>query len=132
MKDYSEDQLQPMKTPHSNSVLKGPPDTDVGNLDCELGPDDDGHMVTASAWNLTQDQRNRIAAGAHLRMSVWQHPIPPLALAVEAPFCGACDREMSWDSRFFCETPDCPAPEVFARRDPVTPEEQLRQDFSPE
>lgn len=88
--DASEAQLTPIKTPHSNAVLRAPEgaEGDVGDLHCELAVDPGYQsVVTVSAWDLDDHQRELIAAGAHVRMSVWQHPIPPLALAIEAPFC---------------------------------------------
>ena len=87
--------LTPFKTPRSNAVLKGPA-PDVGDLDCELSEDTSGQIVTVSAWAPDENQRAMIEAGAHLRMSVWQHPIPPLALAIEAPFCPNCGSGMVW------------------------------------
>lgn len=82
--------LVPMKTPHSNAVLKGPTE-DVGDLDVELCEDPQFHSVVSdSSWGLDDEQRRRIAAGAHIRLSVWQHPIPPLSVEIEPPFCESC------------------------------------------
>lgn len=93
MTDYNDDQLQPILTPFTNSVLRGPEGTDVGDLPCELIKEEvagETWVSTASGWELDERQRELVAAGAHMRMTVWQHPIPPLALSIEAPFCGSC------------------------------------------
>jgi hypothetical protein len=97
-----DDQLRPFRVPPSNAVLKGPEGTDVGDLDCELVRDtEEGFVVTISRWDLDQDLRAKLSAGAHIRLSVWQHPIPPLAVAVEHPF--HCGEEMIWrDGQFVC------------------------------
>jgi hypothetical protein len=45
-----------------------------------------------------------------MRMSVWQHPIPPLALAIEAPFCNACEAPCIYvksERMFVCATDGC-------------------------
>lgn len=94
MPEPEDPQLTPFKTPYSNALLRGPEGSDVGDLDVELRPDERGQAVSASAWELTERQREWIAAGAHIRLSVWQHPIPPLAVAVESPFCPECGLEM--------------------------------------
>lgn len=80
--------LQPFKTPHSNIVLHAPPgqEEEVNDLDIELAFEDRS-IHSVSAWDLTEDQRAMIAAGAHLSMAVGIHPIPPLSLQVEPPFC---------------------------------------------
>jgi hypothetical protein len=107
MKEYTEYQLRPVETPAHNSMLKGPPDTDIGDLSCRVTKDEDEAVVTLSTWEPTEHQRELIAAGARLSMMVWQHPIPPLALGVEAPFCN-CGTEMIWvknERRFAC--PQC-------------------------
>lgn len=106
-------QIRQTETPFTNSTLKGPKDTDVGDLACELAIDPRTEtIVTVSAWQPTAQQRAWLAAGAHLRMSVWQHPIPPLALAVESPFCSFCDSPTIFvksEQAFACATRDCMA-----------------------
>lgn len=83
--------LDPFKTPHSNLVMHAPPDSEgVRDLDVEMAYE--GRSIwTVSAWNLTDDQRAMVAAGAHLSMGVALHPIPPLFLMLEPPFCGKCE-----------------------------------------
>jgi hypothetical protein len=109
--DASRDQLTPTTTPYTNATLKGPNES-VGDLRCELAVDpryggEKGVIVTVSAWELDERQRELLAAGAHMRMSVWQHPIPPLALAIESPFCN-CGSETIYvraERAFAC--PNC-------------------------
>lgn len=147
------EQLSPIVTPFSNSILKGPEDTDVVDLACELAIDPEGGFtVTVSAWDLDERQRAWVAAGAHMRMSVWQHPIPPLALAVEAPFCPVCAAPCVYvksEQAFVCATGDCSnyrrnwldvtsgvelllkPGDVAADDQGKTAEEQVREDFSP-
>jgi predicted RNA-binding Zn-ribbon protein involved in translation (DUF1610 family) len=101
------DQLQWVRTPYTNAVLKGPSE-DIGDLPCELALDPEHKsVVTVSAWEPDERQRALIAAGAHLRMSVWQHPIPPLALAIESPFCncGSVTIYVKNEGAFAC--PNC-------------------------
>lgn len=130
----AQDQLSPVKTPHTNAVLRGPEGTDVGDLDCELSIDPEyGSFVNVSAWDLDVRQRELIAAGAHLRMTVWQHPIPPLGLAVEAPFCESCDTMTIYvksERRFAC--PNCRGRVRPGEIDPKTDaERRVREDFRP-
>ena len=105
------DQLTQTVTPFTNRVMHAPPgqEEEVGDLAVELAVDPlHRSVVTVSAWELDERQRRLVAAGAHLRMSVWQHPIPPLALAIEAPFCGNCGGVTIYvkgESRFAC--PGC-------------------------
>jgi predicted RNA-binding Zn-ribbon protein involved in translation (DUF1610 family) len=102
------DQLVWIRTPYTNATLRGPEGTDVGDLPCELAVDPEHRsVVTVSAWELDERQRALVAAGAHLRMSVWQHPIPPLALAIEAPFCncGSVTIYVKNEGAFAC--PNC-------------------------
>lgn len=103
------DRLDPMQTPRSNIVMKGP-DESVGDLHSELSIDtyygEKGVVVSSSAWDLDERQRELVAAGAHIRLSLWQHPIPPMAVSIEAPYCG-CSSPTVWvrDAKHF----RCPA-----------------------
>jgi hypothetical protein len=135
LRDAAErDQLAPTKTPYSNWVMKGPEGSDdIGDLSVELAVDERYRSVaTISAWELDARQRELVAAGAHLRMTVWQHPIPPLALAVEAPFCEVCEMDMIYvrgERKFAC-------PRCSIRLHPgdgieKTPLDSVHSDFSP-
>lgn len=129
------DALSPMPTPFTNSTLHGPPGTDVGDLHCELAVDEEyGSVATVSAWVLTEQQRVWIAAGAHIRMTVWQHPIPPLALAVEPPFCEGEAKNHAPVSMIFVKSEATFACPACGRREGATSESaeiQVRRDFRP-
>jgi hypothetical protein len=87
-------------------------------------------VVTASSWDLDDRQRAMIEAGAHLRVSMWVYPIPPMSVAVEAPFCGCHAEEMVFndDGGFSCRH----LLEVGGDGDhDIDAEGQLRRDFSP-
>lgn len=143
---YEGHQIEQTVTPFSNSVLRGPEGTDVGDLACELAMDPHSEsVVTVSAWQPNEQQAAWLAAGAHLRMSVWQHPIPPLALAVESPFCPECEAPTVFvksERVFACATSGCslygrPTPSTFkagasaADAGSMTPEQQVKADFAP-
>lgn len=138
------DQLAPVKTPFTNAVLRGPEGTDdIRDLHCELAVDPVYRTpVTVSAWELDERQRELVAAGAHLRMSVWQHPIPPLSLAIEAPFCagsGLAHDPVSMiyvksERRFACPACEYRLQPLAEGSEPATAEEaerQVRGDFEP-
>lgn len=129
--------LVPMKTPLSNAVLRGPTEG-IGDLDCELTKDPQfGSVVTDSAWEMDDEQRRRVAAGAHVRLGVWQHPIPPLSVEIEAPFCASCGAAKVWVSAASEYACGGACPERDPRFPPValpdeSPLEQAHRDFSPE
>jgi hypothetical protein len=134
--------LVPFETPHSNAVLKGPT-PDVGDLPSELCVDENNLVVNDSAWGLDDEQRRRIAAGANIRLSVWQHPIPPLSVEVEPPFCGSCKAAKVFvvaTSEYACAgaCPDrderfgpAPVERVNGSDGPPTPLDQAHADFTP-
>jgi hypothetical protein len=141
------DQLQQISTPHSNSVLRGPEGTDVGDLHCELARDPRYEsIVTVSAWELDDKQREWLAAGAHVRLSVWTHPTPPVAVAIEPPFC-VCGSETIYvrsEKQFQCPrcgqpvevgTPPDGNPKLEIVGDATSPTEraeaEVKRDFSP-
>lgn len=94
-------QLQPMKGGRYNSVIKGPPGTEIGDLHIELEPYMEGEqpaMITHSGWWPDEMHVRMLTAGAHIRLVVYQHPIPPLAVAVEPPVCGCHGEPMTFDA----------------------------------
>lgn len=92
-----EDQLCPVAVPYHNVVMHGPPGTDVGDLSTWVGPDEDGYANTVSTWSLDSRLRELIAAGANIRLTVVQHPTPPVAVEVEPPFCELHREIKLWD-----------------------------------
>lgn len=134
---YDRDQLRPTVTPQSNSVLRAPEGMDnCGDLHVELVPDDDSRsVITCSTWTLDARQRALVAAGANMRMSVWQHPIPPLALSIEPPFCDSCGvlTVFVWsEGKFACPSCEKRVQHAEDDRDAArAAEKQVRADFSP-
>jgi len=64
-------------TNESNFTYRGPT-RDVGDLPCRI----DG-LDTFSIWTLTDEERQRIAAGANIRLGIHgMRPIPPVSLGV--------------------------------------------------
>lgn len=66
--------MRPIKTSESNFVFKGD-GRDVIDLHCRVGHVEapvyqDGAPVTASVWAPTEEERERIAAGENIRLSV--------------------------------------------------------------
>ena len=106
---HQEHQLAPVKGGRYTEIIHGPPGTDVGDLHIELEPivfdDQVPTTVTHSGWSPREDQVKQLEAGAHVRLSVWQHPIPPLAMSIEAPVCECHGDPMLWDpddENFYC------------------------------
>lgn len=130
---YHEDQLLQGTYPPYNRVIHGPPGTDIGSLWIEVNIDEERHVVTASSWNLDERQKAMIAAGAHIRLSMWTYPIPPVSMAVEGPFCECHGEEMQFDiedGAFVCRYMRNVG-DAHADDSGLSAEEQLRRDFSP-
>lgn len=129
--EYPDHQLIPQKGGRYTMVFHGPPGTDVGDLHCELAEDDSGNVVNSSGWRPTDDQVEMLVAGAHVRVALWTHPIPPMAISVEPPVCLCHGLPMLFDApegAFTC---------LFAAADDGTTNgrvnlEQAHQDFKPE
>lgn len=132
-----EDQLHPVAMPYHNRVMKGPPGSGVGDLSTWVGPDEGGHAVTYMAFALDDTLRAKIEAGAHVAVGLWTYPMPPIACAVEGPFCELHKTEKVWDgSRYYC--PHCGEGGSDDSRDEGSQSERgrgvpedLRRDFRP-
>jgi hypothetical protein len=97
--DYPTTQLVKLRGGRYTTILKGPEGTDVGDLHCDLEPFEEAGMrgfVTHSGWMTSPEQDAMLAAGAHIRLAVYQHPIPPLAVSVEPPICGCHGEKMDF------------------------------------
>lgn len=133
---YPEHQLVPLKGGRYKTILKGPPGTEIGDLHCDLEPFVAyGAPVTIShsGWQPSAEQVRMLASGAHVRLSVWQHPIPPLAVAVEPPICRCHSEPCAWlGGTFVCSqqtTAEALEAEALnrAKRD-FTPESAIGED----
>jgi hypothetical protein len=79
--------LVPIRHEHSNTVMLVVPGTGVEDLHVELVEGgDEGQTVVLPTWDLTDEQRQCIADGAQLTLVILQHPMPPVALALDGPF----------------------------------------------
>jgi hypothetical protein len=105
---YPADQLVPLVGGRYTTVFHGPPGTDIGDLACDLEPYMEGGepaIINHSGWSLTEAQVKALEAGAHIRLSVWQQPIPPLAVSIEPPVCHCHGEPMHYEedeSGFYC------------------------------
>jgi hypothetical protein len=59
-----------------------------GNEDTDLwverSVDDAGNPILCSVWELTAEERDRVAAGANIELVTWGEITPPVSLAVTA------------------------------------------------
>lgn len=68
--------MHAIRTATSNFTYMGPAPY-IADLPCEV----DHHSVTA-VFKLTSEERQRIADGGHLVLTISQRPMPPVALGV--------------------------------------------------
>lgn len=68
--------MRPIRTTASNFTFLGP-DPSIADLPCQR---EDG--VTRSVFKLTDEERERIAAGGNLELAMWCDGHPPISLAV--------------------------------------------------
>lgn len=98
--EYPEHQLIPQKGGRYATVFHGPPGTDIGDLHCDLEPYSEGggaYVINHSGWRPTEEQVVQLDAGAHVRVSLWTHPIPPMAVSIEPPVCVCHGEAMVFD-----------------------------------
>lgn len=70
--------MRPRRFPEANLVYELPGGNEDNSLWCErvqLGR-------IYSEWELTDDERQAIAAGARIWLQIWNEPIPPVSLGV--------------------------------------------------
>jgi hypothetical protein len=75
--------MLPVKTPRTNRTFILPGGTEENNLPLEVTNDADGLTVFRSTWQLTDEERRWIAAGANIVLTVWGLNHPPVAMHVE-------------------------------------------------
>lgn len=138
---YPPMQLPPLKGGRYKTVLHGPPGTEVGDLHCDLEPFEEEGMrgiVTHSGWKPSPEQVGMLEAGAHIRLSVWQHPIPPLAVNVEPPVCECHGEKMDYlydgrEGMFLCRHISTEGGEHGSQNGaPASGFEQAKAEFSPQ
>lgn len=86
--------MLPVRTANTNHSF-GPPigvtDGSIGDLPCEIRDDADGRWIR-SVWQLSDEERAAIAAGATIELDVaWIGGFPPVALNIsdECPLADA-------------------------------------------
>lgn len=146
--EYPEHQLVPLKGGRYQRVFHGPPGTDVGDLHCDLEPVGevvDGEqktwVVNHSGWEPSDEQIAQLSAGGHIRLSVYMHPIPPLAMSIEPPV-DADGSPMIWNQRLGAYVTAGLARNIEQRQGEMDAEddrdtarraeEEVRRDFRPE
>jgi hypothetical protein len=68
------------RTHFTKRVFRLPGGTEDNDLWVYDIADDSGNNVIASVWEPTPEERERIAKGWNIRLLVWGHGIPPLAV----------------------------------------------------
>lgn len=117
--------------PKTNRTLVGPPDSGVGDLECEIFRDEYERpsgkgtystMGTRSRFIPSPEQVRKLQEGGHLLLEVMQHPTPPVWVGVEGPPCPFCSEEMQWDERM--QTFGCANYAAHQDDDPSSPQDE--------
>jgi hypothetical protein len=128
--EYPGHQLIPQQGGRYTTVFNGPEGTDVKPLPCELADDGFGHVVNSSGWRPTDQQKAQLLAGAHIRLAMWTHPIPPVAVCVDPPVCRCHGDDMLFDTTdegYYCaHTPTA------RREEKKSAFTQAKSDFTPQ
>lgn len=74
--------MKARRTIHSEKVYRLPGGNEDNDLWTYEVDDSDGHPVTCSVWEPTEEERKKIAAGQNLRLMIWGRGIPPLAIDI--------------------------------------------------
>jgi hypothetical protein len=70
--------VKPVRTAESNLVYVGPPGTDVKDLHCYRAR----RGVILSVWQLSPEDRELVARGANVLLTISTEPIPPVAVSL--------------------------------------------------
>lgn len=74
--------MDPIRTVNSNFTYRGPSD-DIGDLPCERHTELGKQTEVYSVWELTDEERQAIAAGGQLKLGVMTpDAIPPVSFEV--------------------------------------------------
>jgi hypothetical protein len=131
---HGDHQLLPVKGGRYVKIFRGPEGTDVGDLHTEIEPvggEKAGQIlvVVHSGWKPNEEHIAQLEAGAHVRLSQWIYPIPPVAMSIEPPVCACHGNAMDWDpddKGYYC------ASMTIRAIDPADPLDRARADFTPQ
>lgn len=139
---YPPTQLVPLGGGRYKTIFHGPEGSeDVGDLHCELEPYVENSMrgiKNHSGWRPNEAQAEMLRAGGHVRLTVYQHPIPPLAVSVEPPVCECHGEKMDFyfdgeEGSFTCRhVTGGDAHEPSRNGSSATAFERTRSEFRPE
>jgi len=83
MSEPKPDQLRPRRTHLSNCVFELPGGTEDNDLWTRITTDERDQTVICSTFTLTDEQRQRVAAGENIELLVWGGRQPPVALRLD-------------------------------------------------
>jgi hypothetical protein len=72
--------MNPRRTPSSNQVFRLPGGTEDNDLWVRRDHHEDGSPLIRSTWELSDQEREEITAGANVELIVWGAGTPPVAL----------------------------------------------------
>ena len=73
---------QPRRTPSSNVTFFLADGNEDNDLWLERIEDSNGNTVLHSVWQLSNEEREAIAAGANIELNVWGEGHPPVSVGV--------------------------------------------------
>ena len=77
--------MRPIRTPDTDLVFKLRGGTEENDLPAERveTPEGPGAAAVVTVWDLDSEERAAVAAGAMIRLTIFDGLIPPVALGVE-------------------------------------------------
>jgi hypothetical protein len=85
--------VKPRRTVYSNQVFRLPGGTEDNDLWVQLDHHVDGSPLIRSTWVPTDEEREAIARGSNIELTVWGSGHPPVAMGVVSYPLGAPPRE---------------------------------------
>lgn len=80
--------MKPRRTPHSNKVFRLDGGNEDNDLWVEATTSEQGPCIR-SVWELTDEERAKVAAGENVYLVVWGTVTPPVAIGVTDDPLGA-------------------------------------------